>query len=88
MLSRVASQLKIAITRSILEIEGSSIQFLLDLTTIPKVMRASQIHGDYMINDILYLGRTWCFSLHRERLKRLWEGFKKKKIQPGAFGST
>ena len=49
----------------------NSIQFLLDPTTIPEVIRASQIHGDYVINDILYLGRTWCFSQHRERLKRL-----------------
>ena len=49
----------------------NSVQFLLDPTTIPEVIRASQIHGDYVINDILYLGRTWCFSLHRERLKRL-----------------
>ena len=46
-------------------------QFLLDCSVIPGVIVASQNHGDEVLKDLFHLGRTWCFSIHRERLKRL-----------------
>ena len=46
-------------------------QFLLDSSVIPEVISAAQVHGDHVFNDLFYLGRTWCFAMHRERMKRL-----------------
>ena len=46
-------------------------QFLLDCSVIPDVIRAAQCFGDHIYNDLFYLSRTWCYVIHRERLKRL-----------------
>ena len=42
-------------------------QFLLD----PEEILSAQTQGDDIYRDISYNGRSWCFSLHRERMKRL-----------------
>ena len=47
------------------------LQFLLDCSTIPVVIRAAQIHGFELYNELFYLTRTWCFSIHRQRMKGL-----------------
>ena len=47
------------------------LQFLLDCSTIPEVISMAQQHGNNIFNDLLYLGRTWCFAIHRMRMKRL-----------------
>merc|ERR1712208_88379 len=46
-------------------------QFLLDPSSIPEIISYVRINGEDIFNDILYIGRTWCYSLHRERSKRL-----------------
>ena len=46
-------------------------QFLLDPSSMPEVIQCSQLHGNDIFSDIFYIGRTWCFSHHRERSKRL-----------------
>ena len=46
-------------------------QFLLDCSSLPEVIRAAQVHGDQVYNHLFYLTRSWCFSLHRDRMKRL-----------------
>ena len=46
-------------------------QFLLDCTGNSEVIKMVQLHGDAIYNDLFYLSRTWCFALHRERLKRM-----------------
>ena len=46
-------------------------QFLLDCSAIPEVIHSAQLYGDHIYSDIFYLSRTWCFSVHRERMKRL-----------------
>ena len=46
-------------------------QFLLDCSVIPDVIRAAQCFGDHIYNDLFYLSRTWCYVIHRARLKRL-----------------
>ena len=51
--------------------EKQMMQFLVDPSSIPKVISCAQLHGDDIYNDIFYIGRTWCYSLHRERSKRL-----------------
>ena len=46
-------------------------QLLLDCSSLPVVISAQQRHGDKILSDLFYIGRTWCFTHHRERLKRL-----------------
>ena len=46
-------------------------QFLLDPSSMPEVIKIAQLHGSDLYRDIFYIGRTWCFSHHRERSKRL-----------------
>ena len=46
-------------------------QFLIDCSVLPQVIRLHQLHGNG-IHDVLYsITRTWCFCIHRERLKIL-----------------
>ena len=47
------------------------VQFLLDCTVLPKVISAVQLHGECILNPLLRVTRSWCYSLHRERLKLL-----------------
>ena len=44
---------------------------ILDCSTVPEVIIAAQSFGNNIYDDLFYLGRTWCFSIHRERLKLL-----------------
>jgi hypothetical protein len=46
-------------------------QLLLDCSVIPEVIASSQSHGEQVLSDLFYFSRTWCFSVHRERMKRL-----------------
>ena len=46
-------------------------QMLLDCSVLPEVIKAAQTHGDTIYSDIFFIGRSWCFSVHRERMKRL-----------------
>ena len=46
-------------------------QLLLDCSALPEVIAAAQLHGDEVYDDLFYFGRTWCFTVHRERKKRL-----------------
>ena len=46
-------------------------QLILDPSSIPSVIRYSQLYGEQIFHDLFYMGRTWCFSIHRERMKRL-----------------
>ena len=46
-------------------------QFLLDCSTIPEVITASQEYGEYVLDQLFRITRTWCYSIHRTRLKLL-----------------
>ena len=46
-------------------------QFILDCSALPKVIRAAQDHGPHIYNELFYLTRTWCFAIHRQRMKGL-----------------
>ena len=47
------------------------VQFLLDCTILPEVISLVQQHGVFVHDSLLYLTRTFCFSLHKARLKLL-----------------
>ena len=46
-------------------------QFLLDCSVIPETISLTQIHGPETLNYLFHVTRTWCYALHRERLKLL-----------------
>ena len=45
--------------------------FLLDCSTLPEVISCHQIYGDKVFQELFYITRTWCYALHRERLRLL-----------------
>ena len=47
------------------------VQFLLDCTVLPEVIALVQLHGKMVHDSLLYLTRTFCFSLHKARQKLL-----------------
>ena len=47
------------------------LQFLLDCSVLPFIIKAVQIHGETVLDQVFYLTRTWCFVIHRERMKFL-----------------
>ena len=47
-------------------------QFLIDCSTIPRIISASQTYGvSYIHNHLFNITRTWIYTLHKERLKIL-----------------
>ena len=47
-------------------------QFLIDCSTIPRIISAAQIYGmSYVHNHLFNITRTWIYTLHKERLKLL-----------------
>ena len=59
----------------LLEILGSSpttqVQFILDASVNPKVILLVQNYGQDILLPLFHLTRTWCYTLHRERMKLL-----------------
>ena len=47
------------------------VQFLLDCSVLPKVISASQTYGPIILHELFYLTRSWCFSIHRQRMRIL-----------------
>ena len=46
-------------------------QFLLDCSVLPVVIRAVQEEGNEVLCRLFTLTRTWVYTLHKERLKKL-----------------
>ena len=46
-------------------------QFILDCSSLPEVIRSTQIFGTQIRDRLLYIGRTWCYNIHRERMNQL-----------------
>ena len=47
------------------------LQFIIDCSVLPNVIRARQNHGDIIFNKIFYYTRTWCYTLHKARMRLL-----------------
>ena len=47
------------------------VQFLLDCSVLPSVIKATQLHGPDLLHELFYLTRSWCFSVHKQRMKIL-----------------
>ena len=52
-------------------------QFLVDCSVIPQVISQAQEHGNIILYHLFKVTRTWCYALHRDRLKLLgrWKIF-------------
>ena len=46
-------------------------QFLLDCSTLPEVIRLRQSTGDSLLARLFFLTRTWCYTIHRSRMTKL-----------------
>ena len=46
-------------------------QLIIDCTVIPEVIQITQVFGTKTRDRLLYLGRTWCYNIHRERMNQL-----------------
>ena len=57
--------------------EEKSVQFLLDCSTLPEVIALRQNQGDWVLDKLFYLTRTYCYSMHKARLRILgkWQKF-------------
>ena len=51
--------------------ENDVLQLILDCTTLPEVIKVTQESSTEVRDKLLYLGRTWCYSIHRERLNQM-----------------
>ena len=51
--------------------ESYKMQFLLDCSTIPDILQATRVHGSEVQTLLFRMTRTFCYSLHRERLRKL-----------------
>ena len=47
------------------------LQFILDCSVLPTVINATQKYGFMILEELFYLTRTWCFSVHKQRLMML-----------------
>ena len=47
------------------------LQFFLDSSCFPEIIRLAQTHGKDLYNPLFKMSRTFCYSMHRERLKIL-----------------
>ena len=47
------------------------VPFLLDCSTLPLVISEVQKLGKHVMDQLLYMCRTWCFSVHKVRMKSL-----------------
>ena len=47
------------------------LSFLLDPSTQAPVIALAQEHGPVIVNQLCFMSRTWLYSLHRERLRKL-----------------
>ena len=47
------------------------LQFLLDCSVLPDVIKAQQVEGSWVLDTLFYLTRSFCFSVHKARLRIL-----------------
>ena len=55
---------------------GHFLQFMMDCSVIPQVIALVQVYGQEVLHHLFKISRTWCYSLHRERLKILGRWYK------------
>ena len=49
--------------------DSDSVQFILDCSVIQDIINLQQSEGQWILETLFYLTRTYCFSLHKARLR-------------------
>ena len=68
---RLPHQLGTAILTFLVPTHPLYCQFLVDCSPIAEVISLVQTYGRDSLTHLFHITRTWCYSLHRERLKML-----------------
>ena len=63
--------LKSLVSKALLSSTNELAQFILDASVLPQIISHVQTHGNELLHLVFYLTRTWCFKIHRERVKLL-----------------
>ena len=53
------------------ESEVEFCQFIIDCSVQSLVISSYQLYGKSILDHLFYITRTWCYSLHKERLRQL-----------------
>ena len=51
--------------------ETNKVQLILDPSVLPKVISTKQVEGPHIYDEIFHFSRSWCYSIHKKRLKLL-----------------
>ena len=51
--------------------QSELMQLLLDCTSMHVVIESCRVFNNHIRDRLLYLGRTWCYNIHRERMSQL-----------------
>ena len=46
-------------------------QFIVDCSPLSLVISSCQLYGKSVLDHLFYITRTWCYSLHTDRLRKL-----------------
>ena len=63
--------LKSLVSEVLLSTTNELVQFILDPSVHPVIISHVQAYGKELLNLVFHLTRTWCFTIHRERVKLL-----------------
>ena len=61
--------IQVLVTTALTKTNSYMLQFLLDASVLPETRSLIQSIGDGILYQIFSLTRSWCYSIHRERLK-------------------
>ena len=59
------------VTRHCTQLSATFCQFLVDCSVLPDVIRAVQLEGKEVLQQLFAITRTWVYTLHKERMKQL-----------------
>ena len=51
--------------------EATQMQLILDPSVLPLVIKEKQNAGPHILNEILNFSRSWCYTIHKKRMKLL-----------------
>ena len=63
--------LQTLVSKALLSSTNELVQFILDASVLPQVISYVQTYGKELLHLVFHLTRTWCFTIHRERVKLL-----------------
>ena len=51
--------------------QKTRMQFLLDCSSMPEVIQLTQTNNQEVLEQLFYISRNWCYSIHRSRMTQL-----------------